>query len=111
MTDTATTEPAARRRSPWAYTTVIIHAAVVLVIAGGLLWADLHPTVDANIGAGFLMLALMGAGLPWSFATHAWLDGTQLLNDVVIIATALVNIVPHWALMRWATEPDDDEDC
>ncbi len=107
MMEAAMDQPTGRRRTAWAWTSVVIHAAVVLAMAGQLLWWDLHPTIDANIGAGFLMFALIAAGFPWSIAAFSLVDGSQTVRDIAIIATALLNLGIHWAIIRGLTRPDD----
>ena len=71
-----------------------IHAAVVLILVATFVVMLRGPQVDANIGAGLMMLLLLPLGVPWSFAFFLpGVSGHQA--DLIIAAAAIVNLVLH----------------
>ncbi|MEV0397377.1 hypothetical protein [Polymorphospora rubra] len=83
---------------------LLVHAAVVLVLALAFLVLDANSGPDANIGAGLVGLPLLALGLPWSlfyFADpYAFGDVAAAVRLLAIVGPAVLNVVLH-ALVWW----------
>ncbi len=88
------------------YVWLIVHVAAIAAATTFLAVVIHEPVVDANIGAGFAMLALAALGMPWSLLVFSGVipEGRDFAETSLFIAFALANVLIHGLLALWLTK-------